>query len=89
MKNLIVLLILPFLMSGCLPRNQRETEVRHIGLQPDGSMLTASNQLLKPAGFQVNFPGRPVDLDSRVARRLMPFSEWLAGLPRPPKEQPW
>lgn len=33
-----------------------------VGPQPDGSVLVPSNQLLKPAGFQVYFPGRPVDL---------------------------
>ena len=30
--------------------------------QPDGSFLVPTNQLLRPAGFQVYFPGRPVDL---------------------------
>ncbi|HCN84044.1 MAG TPA: hypothetical protein DIT07_10565 [Sphingobacteriaceae bacterium] len=33
-----------------------------VGLQPDGSILVPSNQLLRPAGFQVELPGRPVDL---------------------------
>jgi len=33
-----------------------------IGQQPDGSFLVPTNQLLKPAGFQVYIPGRPVDL---------------------------
>jgi YVTN family beta-propeller protein len=33
-----------------------------VGLQKDGSILTPTNQLLKPAGTQVLFPGRPVDL---------------------------
>ncbi len=33
-----------------------------VGTQPDGSILVPSNQLLRPAGFQVYLPGRPVDL---------------------------
>ena len=33
-----------------------------VGIQPDGSILVPSNQLLRPAGFQVYLPGRPVDL---------------------------
>ena len=33
-----------------------------VGLQKDGSILTPTNQLLSPAGTQVLFPGRPVDL---------------------------
>jgi len=35
---------------------------RKLGLQPDGSVLVPTNQLLTPAGFQVLFPGRPTDL---------------------------
>lgn len=33
-----------------------------VGLQKDGSILTPTNQLLTPAGTQVLFPGRPVDV---------------------------
>ncbi|MCK9641533.1 MAG: hypothetical protein M0R39_16645, partial [Prolixibacteraceae bacterium] len=33
-----------------------------VGPQPDGSVLVPSNQLLRPAGYQVYLPGRPVDL---------------------------
>ena len=35
---------------------------RKLGVQPDGSILVPTNQLLMPAGFQVQFPGRPTDL---------------------------
>ncbi len=41
---------------------QNESTKIQIGTQPDGSILVPTNQLLKPAGFQVYFPGRPVDL---------------------------
>src|SRR5947207_10044931 len=33
-----------------------------VGLQPDGRIVVPTNQILKPAGRQVTFPGRPVDL---------------------------
>jgi YVTN family beta-propeller protein len=50
------------LISGCV-RNERNTQQNlKVGPQPDGSILVPSNQLLRPAGFQVNLPGRPVDL---------------------------
>lgn len=35
---------------------------RTVGIQPKGSILVPSNQLLQPEGFQVYIPGRPVDL---------------------------
>ncbi len=35
---------------------------RTVGIQPKGSILVPSNQLLQPAGFQVYLPGRPVDM---------------------------
>jgi YVTN family beta-propeller protein len=33
-----------------------------VGVQADGSILVPTNQVLTPAGRQVTFPGRPVDL---------------------------
>src|SRR3954471_12547114 len=33
-----------------------------VGLQPDGRIVVPTNQILQPAGRQVTFPGRPVDL---------------------------
>src|SRR5262245_51072495 len=33
-----------------------------VGVQPDGRILVPTNQFLSPAGRQVTFPGRPVDL---------------------------
>src|SRR5579885_2332504 len=33
-----------------------------VGLQPDGRIVVPTNQVLRPAGKQVTFPGRPVDL---------------------------
>ena len=33
-----------------------------VGLQSDGSVVVPTNQVLRPAGKQITFPGRPVDL---------------------------
>src|SRR3954454_7007488 len=33
-----------------------------VGVQPDGRIVVPTNQILKPAGTQVLFPGRPVAL---------------------------
>lgn len=33
-----------------------------VGAQPDGRIVVPTNQILSPAGQQVSFPGRPVDL---------------------------
>ena len=33
-----------------------------VGVQPDGRIVVPTNQILRPAGTQVTFPGRPVDL---------------------------
>src|SRR4051812_879007 len=40
-----------------------EAEVVHVGPQADGRILVPTNQVLKPAGQQVTFAGRPVDLE--------------------------
>jgi YVTN family beta-propeller protein len=39
-----------------------ERDQLHVGIQPDGSVVVPTNQILRPAGKQVTFPGRPVDL---------------------------
>ncbi len=46
----------------------------HVGPQPDGSVLVPTNQFLRPAGFQIQFAGRPVDL------AMSPDGRWLAVL---------
>ena len=50
------------LLSGCAGNNQNSPDNLKVGLQADGSFLVPSNQFLRPAGFQVYLPGRPVDL---------------------------
>jgi YVTN family beta-propeller protein len=39
-----------------------ERDALTVGLQKDGRIVVPTNQILQPAGTQVTFPGRPVDL---------------------------
>jgi YVTN family beta-propeller protein len=39
-----------------------EQDSLRVGVQSDGRILVPTNQVLKPAGKQITFPGRPVDL---------------------------
>src|SRR5437764_3639493 len=39
-----------------------ERDTLKVGLQKDGRIVVPTNQILQPAGRQVTFPGRPVDL---------------------------
>lgn len=48
-------LAVPLLLAGCVSDQK-------LGKQPDGSSLVATGQLLRPAGEQIKFNGRPVDL---------------------------
>ena len=52
----------------------RNGSAKLIGPQPDGSILVPTNQLLRPAGFQVQLPGRPVDM------AISPNGKWMAVL---------
>jgi DNA-binding beta-propeller fold protein YncE len=40
----------------------QEFDSKKVGPQSDGSILVPTNQLLRPAGFQILLPGRPVDI---------------------------
>src|SRR4030042_2207635 len=59
LPSLILALVL---ISGCKEKEQKSAGALKVGTQPDGSILVPTNQLLRPSGFQVNLPGRPVDL---------------------------
>src|SRR5262249_22333513 len=39
-----------------------EYDLLKVGVQPDGRIVVPTNQVLHPAGKQIVFPGRPVDL---------------------------
>ena len=60
--QVLYLTLVIFLFSGCRRDNQKKSGNLRVGIQSDGSILVPSNQLLRPAGFQVYLPGRPVDL---------------------------
>jgi YVTN family beta-propeller protein len=47
---------------GGLPGRAEESDRLTVGVQADGRIVVPTNQILKPAGKQVTFPGRPVDL---------------------------
>ena len=58
-------LLLLTLVLGCSVAGQASSQTGgtlKVGFQPDGSVLTPTHQILRPAGLQVLFPGRPVDL---------------------------
>src|SRR5688572_1756290 len=50
-----LLLLVPFALAD-------ERDQLKVGVQPDGRIVVPTNQILQPAGKQVTFPGRPVDI---------------------------
>ena len=62
MKHCLKIFIALLILSACQRSKQEGPVNPKLGTQPDGSILVASNQLLRPSGFQINLPGRPVDL---------------------------
>ena len=70
------LTLLLLVLSQCNPERDPNDglSTRTVGPQADGSILVPTNQLLRPEGFQILFPGRPVDL------ALSPDGNWLAVL---------
>jgi YVTN family beta-propeller protein len=60
--SILPLLFTLLLISGCKVKNPDSINNQKVGIQPDGSILVPTNQLLRPAGFQVLIPGRPVDI---------------------------
>jgi len=54
----LALLVIP----GCNVKEQKNPDNMKVGIQPDGSILVPTNQLLRPEGFQIYMPGRPVDM---------------------------
>src|SRR5437868_7697223 len=58
-RSFLPALILSFSTLASLAHAQDQFK---IGLQPDGRIIVPTNQVLKPAGTQITFPGRPVSL---------------------------
>ncbi len=71
-----IILLFSLLFAQCTEKTSKspDNEIKIVGPQPDGSILVPTNQLLRPAGFQIQFQGRPVDL------ALSPNGKWLAVL---------
>lgn len=53
---------LGFALLASLKTRGDEQDTLKVGRQADGRIVVPTNQILKPAGTQVLFPGRPVDL---------------------------
>jgi YVTN family beta-propeller protein len=64
MQPLAVLVLVGFLGSvlGWSTLGADEQDQVKVGVQPDGRIVVPTNQILNPAGKQITFPGRPVDL---------------------------
>lgn len=56
----VLSLLVGLLVSSAAEADERD--LLKVGLQPDGRILVPTNQVLQPAGRQVLFAGRPVDL---------------------------
>ncbi len=56
------LFVISFFLQKAEVFAQNKANQMKVGEQSDGSILVPTNQLLRPAGFQVYLPGRPVDL---------------------------
>jgi YVTN family beta-propeller protein len=63
--------VLFVLLSTLGSEAQNPVKNIQVGPLPDGSVLVPTNQLLRPAGFQVYFPGRPVDLALTPDKKLL------------------
>jgi YVTN family beta-propeller protein len=66
-KNAIVVIIVVVLVgaiaaSGGAQAAPLDLDRATVGRLPDGRVVVPTNQVLEPAGFQVEFPGRPADL---------------------------
>src|SRR5262245_11878271 len=58
-RGAAVLLLLAGLVAFL---NAQDVDLLKVGVQRDGRIVVPTNQILQPAGTQVSFPGRPVDL---------------------------
>jgi len=61
MKKFIFFTLITSLLISCHQKREENVAIL-VGPQPDGSILVPTNQLLRPAGYQLTFPGRPVDM---------------------------
>ena len=59
MIRMIGLIVMLIVVAG---RNVHAADQLQVGVQPDGRIVVPTNQILHPAGKQITFSGRPVDL---------------------------
>ncbi|HJT79049.1 MAG TPA: alkaline phosphatase family protein [Gemmataceae bacterium] len=57
-----LLLLCALLLSAAAALRADDRDRLRVGVQPDGRIVVPTNQILAPAGRQITFPGRPVDL---------------------------
>jgi YVTN family beta-propeller protein len=69
-KKLIGVTFLAVLASASSTRGGQQEQLR-VGLQANGRIVVPTNQILEPAGKQITFPGRPVDLALAEGGRLL------------------
>src|SRR4051812_39685147 len=62
MPKLLSATALALILLRTPPLSADDRDQLKVGVQPDGRIIVPTNQILKPAGKQVTFPGRPVDL---------------------------
>src|SRR5439155_1713358 len=62
MLNLLVLASFLAVGAAFQAALASDQEQFHVGVQPDGRIVFPTNQVLEPAGTQITFPDRPVDL---------------------------
>src|SRR5439155_3386892 len=71
MLNLLVLASFLAVGAAFQAALASDQEQFHVGVQPDGRIVVPTNQVLEPAGTQITFPGRPVDLALAADGKLL------------------
>jgi YVTN family beta-propeller protein len=74
----IIIFVLFVLFPNLRSEAQNAMKNIRVGPQPDGSVLVPTNQLLRPAGLQVYFPGRPVDLTLTPDKKVLVIKNRLS-----------
>ena len=58
------------------PTSGQDISKAQVGLQKNGSIIVPTNQTLRPAGFQIILPGRPVDLALNPDEKFLAVKNW-------------
>src|SRR5262249_35094814 len=76
-RKWIAALTMACLLATHQPVRGDQLDTLRVGVQPDGRIGVPTNQILKPAGKQILFPGRPVDLAfADEGRTLVVKNRW-------------